>query len=99
MIHSKDMTQFRQLMKNSYTEWTSVGPTCAKRHLLPIMANINMYVIFKDCANNVIMMNNLHGYECAESVIRRIEGNNKARNIYLIQLHRYQSPGLSQGKP
>ena len=74
-------------MKNSDTQWTLLGRTCARHHLLPIMANINMYVIFKDCANNLIMMNNLHVYECAESVVRRLEGNNKAGNIYLIQLH------------
>ena len=49
--------------------------TCVRRHRLHIMANI--YVIFNRCGYTEITMKNLHVYECAELIKRRIEGNNK----------------------
>ena len=40
-----------------------------------------MYInsIFKDYANTLIMINNLHVFECSEFVMRRIRGINKRK--------------------
>ena len=54
--------------------------TCVRRHRLPIMANI--YVIFNHCGWTEITIKNLYVYECAELIMRSIEGNNKR----LVQL-------------
>ena len=49
--------------------------TCVRRHRLHIVADL--CVIFNRCRYTEITMKNLHVYDCAELIMRRIEGNNK----------------------